>query len=82
MLAGYDREILQQIRREIIRRQAIDGSQINVFCNNGVVELMGTLRVLPHAKDVSPQQELDKIKEICMRCRGVKDVLHRYLRVL
>lgn len=78
-----DRAIVTQVRREIVRRQSVDASRLNVHCINGVVELSGTLKVAAAAgRGVTGKTELEQIKEIIMRIPGVKDVIDRYLRVL
>jgi osmotically-inducible protein OsmY len=78
-----DRAIVMDVRREIVRRQSVDCSTLNVHCINGVVELSGTLRVAAAAgRGISGKDELEQIKEIIMRLPGVKDIIDRYLRIL
>ncbi len=82
---GYrfrDRDIVMSVRREIVRRQSVDASQIDVHCINGVVELTGTLTLTGSAKGTTSKQELESIKEVISRLPGVRDILDRYLRVI
>ncbi len=82
MSAYQDRNIIVQIRRELVRRQAIDASLVNVHCINGVVELTGSLTLTPYAETKDPKEELKTVREIILRFPGVRDVIDRYLRVL
>jgi osmotically-inducible protein OsmY len=78
-----DRAIVMDVRREIVRRQSVDSSALNVHCINGVVELSGTLKVAAVAgRGATGKDELEQLKEIIMRNPSVKDVIDRYLRVL
>jgi len=79
MGAAADRSIVMAVRRELIRRQSIDSSAVNVHSINGVVEVSGTLRLTSFA-ETDLEDEWKKIREIVMRVHGVRDVIDRYLR--
>lgn len=81
---GYryqDRDIINSIRRELIRRVSVDSTQVNVFCINGIVELSGSWHLSGMAHGLDPKTEFATFKDVCMRIPGVRDVTHRYLRV-
>lgn len=75
-----DAEIIRMVKREIIRRQSVDSSRINISCRMGHVDLGGYLRVVKGPVDIDIEEELRHIIDVVMRIPGVKSVNTRYLR--
>ncbi len=77
-----DKDIIRRVKREIIRRQSIDSTRINISCTMGHVDLGGYVRPVKGAVDIDLEEELNRIIDVIMRIPGVKSVNTRYLRRL
>lgn len=68
-----DKQMGLRVRKEIVRRQGIDTSRVEVTANRGVIVLRGEIRPV-RGQDIDLDKELEIIEQAVRQIPGVRDI--------
>lgn len=74
---GSDQQTRRLVRKELIKRQSVDTSLIDVVVANGVAYLSGDLRPARGGGGIDLKEELGHIETVLRQLPGIRDVVTR-----
>jgi len=73
---AQDQTVRREVRKELVKRQSVDCSLVDVAVMNGVAYLGGEVRPVRHS-NVDIKEEMALIESIVRQVPGVRDVVNR-----